>query len=50
MTGINQVVLPLNLEYKIPEDDPVILLSEICEELDYSAIYKKYFRYANMRI
>ena len=44
MTGINQVVLPLNLGYKIPEDDPVVLLSEICEELDYTSIYKKYFR------
>lgn len=44
MTAINQVVLPLNLGYKIPHDDPVVLLSEICEELDYTSIYKKYFR------
>lgn len=42
--AINQLVLPLNLEYKIPEDDPVILLNDICEELDYSALYDLYCR------
>ena len=30
----NQVVLPLNLEYIIPEDDSVKLVDELCEELD----------------
>ena len=44
MRAINQVVLPLNLGYKIPEDDPVVLLSELCDELDYTSICKKYFR------
>ena len=34
MTGINQVALPFNLGCKIPEGDPIVLLSEICEELD----------------
>ena len=44
MTPINQVVLPLNLGYKIPEDDPVILLSEICDKLDYTRICNKYLK------
>ena len=42
MRAINQVVLPLNLEYKIPEDDPVKLVDEICEELNYEKIYQQY--------
>ena len=48
MRARNQVVLPLNLEYKIPEDDPVKLVDEICEDLDYENIYKQYVR--NWRI
>ena len=44
MRAINQVVLPLNLGYKIPDNDPVIHLSELCDELDYTKICKKYLR------
>ena len=43
MTG-NQVFLPINLEIKIAENDPVIKLVEICEELDYSRLEKEYVR------
>lgn len=43
-TSINQVVLPLNIGYKIPDNDPVTVLSELCDELDYSRICKKYLR------
>ena len=35
MRAINQVVLPLNIGYKIPDNDPVVLLSELCEVLDF---------------
>lgn len=38
MRAINQVFLPLNICYKIPDDDPVVLLSELCDELDYTKI------------
>ena len=44
MREINQVVLPLNIGYKIPDNDPVVLLSELCDELDYTKIYEKYLR------
>lgn len=44
MRAINQVVLPLNIGYKIPDNDPVVLLSEICDELDYTKICEKYLR------
>lgn len=44
MRAINQVVLPLNIGYKIPNNDPVVLLSKICDELDYTKICKKYLR------
>lgn len=44
MRAINQVVLPLNIGYKIPDNDPVVLLSEICDELDYTKICQKYLR------
>ena len=40
----NQVVLPLNLEIKIDENDPVWKLVEICDELDYSKLYAAYHR------
>lgn len=43
--AINQLVLPLNLEYKIPENDPVILVNEICEELNYEKLYTQYVRH-----
>ncbi len=37
-----QLVLPLNIEFLIPKDDPVRLLSQIMEELDYSELKKGY--------
>lgn len=37
-----QVVLPLNLEIKIASDDPVFKLAEICDELDYTELYRTY--------
>ena len=40
----NQVVLPLNLEIKIPEDDPVFKLVEICDRLNYEKLEKEYLR------
>ena len=40
----NQVLLPMNLEIKITENDPVRKLVEICEELDYSKLYAQYLR------
>lgn len=40
----NQVVLPLNLEKRIPENDPVFKLVEICDQLDYRRLYKEYVR------
>ncbi|MBR1736974.1 MAG: IS1182 family transposase, partial [Firmicutes bacterium] len=44
-TSINQLILPLNLQYIIPEDDPVILFNEICEQLDYTKLYDQYLRH-----
>ena len=41
---INQVVLPLNLETRIKNDDPVFKLAEICDTLDYTELYKAYVR------
>lgn len=43
-TAINQVVLPLNIGYAIPENDPVTVVSKLCDELDYSRICEKYLR------
>ena len=40
----NQVVLPFNLGIKIPKDDPVRKLNDICESLDYSELNKEYGR------
>lgn len=40
----NQVLLPINFEAMIPEDDAVRLLVEICDELDYTNLYKAYDR------
>lgn len=40
----NQVVLPLDIEKKLPENDPVFKLVEICEQLDYSKLEKEYVR------
>ena len=38
------MVLPLNMEMFIPENDSVRLLSEIMDQLDFSALYKAYSR------
>ena len=40
----NQVLLPINFEAMIPEDEAVRLLVEICDELDYTNLYKAYDR------
>ena len=39
-----QLLLPLNMEILIPEDDSVRLLSEIMDQLDFSALYRAYSR------
>ena len=44
MKARNQVALPLNIEKKIPETDPIFKLVEICETLDYTNLYKEYIR------
>jgi hypothetical protein len=43
----SQVVLPLNLGIRIPKDDFVFKVVEICEELDYTELYKTYVRMRN---
>lgn len=40
----NQVVMPLDLGIKIPKNDPVRKLVEICEELDYTGLQNEYLR------
>ena len=40
-----QVVLPLEIGIKIAEDEPVRKLVEICEELDYTDLYRAYLRH-----
>lgn len=37
-----QLVLPLNAEYLIAKDEPVRLLDQVLEELDYTALYLTY--------
>ena len=44
MRNRNQVVLPINLEISIPKGDFVFKVAEICEELDYTNLYKEYYR------
>ena len=44
MKDKNQVVLPLEIGIKIPANDPVIKLVEICERLDYTKLNKEYLR------
>lgn len=41
----NQVVLPLNLGLKIPKNDSVRKLVEICDSLDYSELEKAYLKH-----
>jgi len=36
--------LPMNLEIKIRKNDPVRKVIEICEQLDYSELWKTYLR------
>ena len=44
MRNRNQVVLPINLEIKLPKDDFVYKVAEICDELDYTELFKTYVR------
>lgn len=44
MRARNQLFLPIDFEIKIAENDPVRKLVEICEELDYTELYKRYVR------
>lgn len=39
---MHQIGFPINVEIIIPEDDPVRLLYEVTEGLDYSDLYKSY--------
>lgn len=39
-----QLVLPLNLDISLPKDDPVFLLDSLLDQLDYSLLYKYYYR------
>ena len=40
----NQVVLPIDFEIRIPKEDKVFKVAEICESLDYSELYATYVR------
>ena len=44
MRDKSQVVMPLNLGIRIAKDDFVFKVAEICEELDYTDLYKTYVR------
>lgn len=44
MKDRNQVVLPFDYEIKIDAKEPVRKLVEICDELDYSELYRAYIR------
>ena len=39
------MVLPLNLGICIKEDDPVRMLHEICDELEYTRLDEAYLRH-----
>ncbi len=43
-SNFSQVKMPLDLGIKVPKNDPVRLLSLICEKLDYSLLHKQYGR------
>lgn len=43
-SNFRQLILPLNLEIILPANDPVRLLDSICDELDYTELYKIYYR------
>jgi Transposase and inactivated derivatives len=42
--NLYQLKLPLNIEYIIPKDDSVRLLSQVVEEMDLTELYQTYFR------
>ena len=42
--SVYQLKLPLNIEYIIPKDDAVRLLSQVVEEMDLTELYQTYFR------
>ncbi|WP_347562530.1 hypothetical protein [Clostridium sp. AWRP] len=42
--GNYQLKLPLNIEYIIPDDDSVRLLSQFIEEMDLTDVYSTYSR------
>lgn len=42
--NLYQLKLPLNIEYIIPKDDAVRLLSQVVEEMDLTELYQTYFR------
>lgn len=44
MRNRSQVVLPINLEIKLPKDDFVYKVAEICDELDYTELFNTYVR------
>ena len=45
MRNRNQVVIPLDLGIRIDENAPVRKLIEICDELDYTDLYRTYLRH-----
>lgn len=45
MLPLNQVSLPCNLEYSLPKNDPVFTLVELCNQLDYTKLYRSYIRH-----
>ncbi len=44
MRDKSQVVIPLNIGIKLPKNDPVFRLVEICEELDYTKLFETYLK------
>ena len=44
MRNKNQVVIPFDLTAKIPEEDFVFTVAEICESLDYTELFNTYVR------
>ena len=44
MRDKNQVVIPFDLTAKIPEEDFVFTVAEICENLDYTELFNTYIR------
>lgn len=42
--GNYQLRLPLNIEYMIPDNDSVYLLSQFIEEMDLTDLYSTYSR------